>query len=150
MDGNLLLWGLNEIYVKSLVQWADTGGVLSFSEWTDKCQDDVLENTWLQRHSINFVDQMAHMQNTLHPFQGPRLSMTSHCPEVKMTLKVLTVWSSVFFSSLVSLHTHTHTHTHTPTPLFPASIPLLTLFPLPEMLFCLSFGALPLCIFPHI
>ena len=31
-----------------------------------------------------------------------------------MTLKVLTVWSSVFFSSLVSLHTHTHTHTHTP------------------------------------
>jgi len=49
MDGNLLLWGLNEIYVKSLVQWADTGGVLSSSEWTYKCQDDVLENIPLQR-----------------------------------------------------------------------------------------------------
>ena len=141
--------------MKNLVQLADIGGVLSSFE-TDKCQDDVLENIPRQRHSINFVDQMAQMQNTLHPFQSPRLSITSHCPEVKMTFKVLTVWSSVFFSSLVSLHPptpthpHTHTHTHTHTHLFPASTPLLTLFPLPGMLFCLSFGALPLCIFPHI
>ena len=110
--------------MKNLVQLADIGGVLSSFE-TDKCQDDVLENIPLQRHSINFVDQMAQMQNTLHPFQSPRLSITSHCPEVKMTFKVLTVWSSVFFSSLVSLHPHTptHPHTHTPTPTHTCFLP---------------------------